>query len=153
AAAVALHQFFGVTRSPRARRIVREAARGKGVPNVDDGLNDAPAGFDHVSALEQRRVARHAIAQQALVTGAVLDAEIIAVVEVHVDEPELHHRAGDLHAEAERNAFFRLDVDHEAIRLEIFHRGIAEEHERRTPELNDDLGGALREALAGAQIE
>ena len=123
------------------------------MPDVDDRLNDAPAGFDHVGALEERRVADHAIAQEALVAGAVFDAEIIAVVEVHVDEAELHHGARNFRAEAERDAFFRLDVNDQAIRFEIFYGGVAEEDEWRAAKLDDDFGGALREALAGAEVE
>src|SRR5258707_7941518 len=46
-----------------------------------------------------------AIAQQPLVTGAVLGAEVCAVIEIHVDQTQLHHRAGNLCAKAERDAF------------------------------------------------
>ena len=107
--------------APRSGSVIREAASRERVPDVDDRLNDAPAGFNHVGALEERRVTSHAIAQEALVAGAVFNAEIIAVVEVHVDEAELHHGAGNFRAEAERDAFFRLDVNDQTIRFEIFH--------------------------------
>jgi hypothetical protein len=49
--------------------------------------------------------------------------------------------------------FVRLDVNDQAIGLQIFYRGIAEEHERRAAKLDDDFRGAPGEALAGAEIE
>src|SRR6476660_7976978 len=93
--AVAVQQVFGFGRSPGARSIVGEAARRQSVPDVDDRLNHAPTGFDHVGALEQSGVAYHAIAQQSLVAGAVLDAEIVAVFEIHIDQTEFHDRSGN----------------------------------------------------------
>src|SRR6202022_5166690 len=121
-------------------RIIGEAAGGQRVPDVDDRLDYAPASFDHVGTLEQSGVASHAIAQQALVTGAVFRAEIVAVVEIHVDETELHDRAGNFCAEAERDAFVGLNVDDQAIRLQIFSRRFAEETNGGRAERNTILG-------------
>ena len=39
-------------------------------------------------------------------------------------------------------------MDNQAIRFEIFYCGVAEQDERRAPELDDDFGGALRQAFA-----
>ena len=50
-----------------------------------------PGGFHHIRTLEQRRVAEHAIVQQAFVTGLRRCVEIVGVVEVHVDVADLHH--------------------------------------------------------------
>ena len=60
------------------------------MPDIEDGLNHAPARLDHVCALKERGVAGHAVAQQPLVTGVVLHPKIRAVIEVHVDETKLH---------------------------------------------------------------
>src|SRR5205814_4886715 len=62
-APVAFQQFVCLDRSPRTRRIVRETTGGQSVPYVQDGLNHIPSGFDHVRALEERGITRHAIAQ------------------------------------------------------------------------------------------
>ena len=70
------------------------------MPDVQDGLDDAPTGFDHVRTLKERWVTGHAITQQALIAGVVFGAEIGFVIEVHVDEAELHDGTGDLCAEA-----------------------------------------------------
>ncbi len=123
------------------------------MPDIDDRLDYAPASFDHVSALEQSGVASHAIAQQTLITGAVLRAEIRAVVEVHVDEAELHDRARNFCAEAEGDPFVGLNVNDQTIGLQVFYRGIPEEHERSAPEMNHYFRGSPLEALSGAQIE
>src|SRR4029077_10221544 len=139
--------------SPRARGIVRKAPCGQGVPDIKDGLNHAPAGFDHVRALEERGIAGHAIAQEALVAGTVLDAKIGVVVEIHIHEAKLHDRAGDLRAEAQGDAFTGLDVNDQPVGFEIFYRGVAEKNEGRAAELDDDFGRALGETLAGAKVK
>jgi hypothetical protein len=81
----------GFRGAPRSGGVVGKIARGQSVPHIEDGLNHAPTGFHHVGALEQRGVADHAIAQQTLVAGAVFRAEIGGVIEIHIDEAELHH--------------------------------------------------------------
>src|SRR5467141_3035400 len=98
-AAIAFQQIVSLDRPPRACRIVRETAGGQSVPDVQNRLNHIPSRLDHVRALEERGITRHAIAQQPLVTGAVLQSEIGTVIEIHIHEPELHDRAGNLRAE------------------------------------------------------
>ncbi len=95
----------------------------------------------------------HAIAQEALVASAVLDAKIVGVVEIHVHQAQLHQRAGNFRAEAERDAFLGLDVNHQAIGLQISYRGIAEQDKRGAAELDDDFRGAGGQALSRAQIK
>src|ERR1700687_1923755 len=148
-----LEKSFRLDWAPPTGGIIWESAGAQRVPDVNDRLDHAPAGFNHVRTLEEGGIAGHAIAEQALVTSAVFGAEIGAVVEIHIHEAELHDRAGNFCAEAERDAFVGLDVDDQAIRLQIFNRGVAEENERSATELNDDFGGAPLEALAGAEIE
>src|SRR5260370_25822818 len=89
-AAVLFEQFFRLDGPPGAGCVIGEPARGQGVPYVEDGLNHTPAGFDHVRALEECGVARHAIAEKTFIAGAVLDAEILPVAEIHMAEPEFH---------------------------------------------------------------
>src|SRR5205814_6544246 len=71
-------------------------------------------------------IARHAITQQPFVAGAVLQSEIGAVIEIHIHEAELHDRAGNLCAEAQRNALLGLNMDDEAVGFQISYR--SEEH-------------------------
>src|SRR5207248_9898541 len=128
-APVAFQQIVSLDRPPRACRIVRESAGGQSVPNVQNRLNHIPSRLDHVRALEERGITRHAIAQQSLVAGAVLQSEIGAVIEIHIHETELHDRSGNLCAEAERDAFLGLNMDDQAVGFQIFYRGVAEQDE------------------------
>ena len=83
----------------------------------------------------------------------MLRAEISGVIEIHVYQAKFHDGAGNLGAEAERDALIRLDVNDETIGLKISYAGIAKQDEGRAAELNHDFGFALRQALAGAQIK
>src|SRR5258708_17389021 len=113
-APVTFQQIVCFDWTPRACRIVRETAGGQSVPDIQDGLNHIPSGLNHVRALEERGIARHAIAAQPFVTGAVLQSEISAVIETHIYEAELHDRAGNLSAQAPRSPFLGLNMDDEA---------------------------------------
>src|ERR1700719_1890474 len=152
-AAIASEQFIGFGGAPGAGGVIRKVARGEGMPNVENGLDDAPAGFHHVGALEERGVAGHAIAEQAFVAGAVLGAEIGVVVKVHVDEAETHDRAGHFCAKAERDSFLGLDVNDHAVGFDVFDGGVAEKDEGSAAELDNDFSGAFGEAFAGAEIK
>src|SRR6202158_2225600 len=152
-AAIAFQQVVCLDRTPRACRIVRETAGRQSVPNVQDGLNHIPSGFDHVRALEERGIARHTIAQQSLVASAVLQHEIGGVIEIHIPQAELHDRAGNLCAEAERDAFLGLNMDDEAVGFQISYRRVTGQDEGSPAELDHDLRRASREPLSRAQIE
>src|SRR5215467_13716931 len=104
-AAVALQQIIRLLRAPGAGRVVREATCGKRLPDVEQGLNDAPSGLDHVRTLKECGVADHTIVEQALVTCTVRCAEVARVVEIHVHQSEFHYRPGNFSPETERNAF------------------------------------------------
>ena len=140
-------RFFG---APRSGGVVGEVPRGQRFPDVEDRLDDFPAGFHHVGALEQRGIAEHAVVEQALVAGARLRAEVVGVVEVHVDFAQADDRPGDLRSEAERDAFVRLQPQHEPVAAQLFDARLPEKDERRAAKLNDDLGRALRQALSRA---
>src|SRR5208283_659752 len=123
------------------------------MPDVEDGLDNSPAGFDHVSALEERGVASHAVAEEALVTGAVLGAEVGVVVKIHVDEAETHDGAGNFGTEAEGDSFLGLDMNDHAVGFYVLDGGVAKEDERCPAELDDNFGGTLGKSLAGAEVE
>src|ERR1700675_1567249 len=152
-AAIAFHQFVGLSRAPGSSGIVGEITRRQRLPHVEHGIDNAPTGFDHVGALEQRGVADHAVMQQAFVASRRSDPEIVSIGEVHIHFAELHRGSGSLGGEAQRDAFFRLDVQHQLVGHHVFHLSFAEQHEGRAPELNYDMGMASGQPLAGAQIE
>src|ERR1700720_161253 len=103
-AAITREQFIGLGGAPRAGGVIWEVARGEGVPDVGNGLDDTPSGFDHVGALEESGVTGHAVTKEPFVAGAVLRAEIGVVVKIHIDEAQAHDGAGNFCTEAERNA-------------------------------------------------
>src|SRR5262249_4679218 len=152
-APIALQQLVGFAWSPGARWVVGEAARRQRVPDVKDGLDYGPTRFDHICALEQRGIADHAVAQEPFVSGGVFDTEVAGIIEIHVDESELHDRAWNLCSKTQCDAFVRLNVDEEPIRFDIFDGSVAKEHKGSSAELNDDFRGALGEALSCAQIK
>src|SRR5205807_720701 len=120
-AAVASHHLVSNLRTPATGGIVWKIAGGESFPNVEHRLNDAPAGFDHVRALKKSGVADHAVVEKAFVARAVRCAEVAGVVEIHVDEAELHRGARNFCTEAEGDAFFGLNVNDEAIGTGIFY--------------------------------
>src|SRR5579862_782993 len=152
-AAVAFEQVVGFLGSPGAGSVIREAAGGQRLPDVDDGFNDAPCGFDHVGALEQGGIADHAVVEQAFVTGAVGSAEVAGVVEIHVDQAELHDRAGNFGTEAERDAFVGLNVNDQLVGPRIVNGAAAEQSEWSAAEADGDFRDAMAEAFAGAEIK
>ena len=83
----------------------------------------------------------------------MLDSKIRAVIEIHVHEAEFHHGAGNFCTETERNTLLGLNVNDQAVGLQVSNAGISKEHERGAAELDDDLRHAPREALAGAKIK
>src|SRR5215469_251217 len=150
---VSRHQFLGFPRSPCACWIVREFAWRQRFPYVEYRIDNCPAGFDHVGALEERGVADHAVVKEHFVSGLRGTAKVILIVETHVHRTDLHQRTGNLRAELERDSLFRLYVDHELVAREMLDVGITKKHKRRPLELDRDLGMATRHALASAQID
>src|SRR5581483_3532488 len=100
AASVALHQIVGILRSPSSGSVVGEMARRERFPDIQYGVNHRPSSLDHISTLEERRVSDHAIVQQPLITGTGSDAEVVGVLEVHVDATQAHYGAGRLGSKA-----------------------------------------------------
>ena len=102
---------------------------------------------------KERGVSGHAVMEQAFVAGIGRLPEIILVFEIHVHFAQLHRRSGSFGGEAQRDAFFGLDVQHQLVRHHVFDLSFAEKHEGRAPELNHDMRMASGHALAGSQIE
>src|SRR6476619_229144 len=125
-----------VGRAPRASRIIRAVVRRYRLPNIEDRSDDFPACLDHIGTLEKRGVADHAVVKQPLVTGADRLAEMIDVIEIHIDRTHLDDRPRDLRTEMERDTFIRLDVNDDAVRAKFFDRSVAKQHQRRLFELN-----------------
>src|SRR5260370_30688620 len=63
-AAIAFQPFVCLDRTPRACRIVREAAGGQSVPHFQDGLNHNPSGLDNLRTFENRDDGAHDIPHQ-----------------------------------------------------------------------------------------
>src|SRR5205814_7069449 len=72
------------------------------------------------------------------------------VAETHVDVADAHFGTGALGAERNGDAFVGLNVENEAVGIGF---APAKNDVRSALELDDDFGGALGEAFAGAQIK
>src|SRR5579871_750726 len=117
---IAGHHFVGFARAPASGRIVWKIARWECLPDIKHGLDYAPPSLHHVRALEERCVTNHAVIKKALIACAVACAEVTRVIEIHVYESKFHHRTWNFRAESQRNAFFRLNVNHKPVRTRIF---------------------------------
>src|SRR5206468_790166 len=72
-----------------------------GYSGAENGLDDGPCRFDGVLAREERRIARHRIAEQALVSLHLLCVRLVNHVQLRrVGE---HLLSGPLHARADRD--------------------------------------------------
>src|SRR5688572_28658996 len=131
-------QFVRSVRSPRTRGVVRKVACVDRSPNFKDRVNDPPTRLDHVRALEQRLIPDHAVVKKAFIPGTDLLAEMVDVIEIHIDGSELDDRSRNFRTEVEGDAFVRLNVDLDPVRSQAIDRSIAEEDERCPVELHDD---------------
>src|SRR5262245_10058147 len=128
-------------------------ARG-GFPDLEDGLDELPGAIDGVASVEQGRVAAHAVEQEALVGLGDRALEGVGVGHGHEDVADVDGFARDLGDEAERDALVGLDAQGEDGGLEDAAGGFfLEEHEGDGAEVDVDLGQALGELLARAQVE
>ena len=135
----------GLFRAPGAGGVVGEIAWRQCLPDVQHRADHAPSGFDHVGALEQRGVADHAIVQQALVAGAGLACRNSRRYSKFMSTaPSRMAGPGHLGGEVQRNAFFRLDVQHQLVGHQVLDRGVAEQDKRSAAKLDHDAGVARR---------
>ena len=141
----------GLDRPPGAGRVLRGLA--VLVPVLLDRVEDLPGQFHLLRAGEEVGVAEQHIEDQPLVRLRAGLREGLAVGEVHRDVPDLHRRAGDLGAEADRDALVRLDADDDRVGPELLGGGGVEGGVRRPLEDDRDLRDPAAETLAGAQVE
>src|SRR6267143_3183927 len=108
--AVAFKQEIGLARPPTARWILRHrGGPGRG-PNVEDGVDERPGGFDAVATIEQSGVAAHAIIHKRGVGAAGGFSETLAIAEIHRNVADAHFRSRPLCAERNGDAFIGLNV-------------------------------------------
>ncbi len=155
-AAFGLEECVGCGGAPGSGGVVGEVLDGVLRPGFEDWGHEGPGGFDSVAVGEEGSVAEHGVEQETLVAVGGGLAEGFGVAEVHVDRADVHAGAGDLGAEAEGDALVGLDAHGEDVGLDAFAAFallVLEEEQRRQLELDGDLGDALGEALAGADVE
>src|SRR5436853_270338 len=87
--AAAPQQLLGGVRPGGAGGVEFERHALVGAPHVEDRLHHGPASLDAVGALEQGRIADHAVIDQGLVAGARLGVEIVAIAEIHPHTAEM----------------------------------------------------------------
>src|SRR6185503_14185231 len=100
--AVARDQLAGRRGPAAAGNIVWKITRRIVGPGIEDRLYRLPTRFDIVCALEQRRVADHAIVEKRLVTDVGRHLEISLVGKIHADIAQLDRRSGLFSCEFER---------------------------------------------------
>src|SRR5262249_47023495 len=103
-----------------------------------------------VAAIEQGGVATNAIGNQRGVSAVSAVTKTFLIAEIHIDVADAHLRSGALGAEGDGDTFVGLDVEDQAIGIDV---SVAENDVRRALELDDDLGVALVKPLAGPQIK
>src|SRR5579883_3655363 len=121
-------------------------------PTLQDRVDEGPLGLHLVAAGEQRRVAEHAVQQQALVRVGRLDVGRGAARECHVHRADLWTRTGQLGQEAQGDGVVRLDVHGQDVRFERSVVSVEELMWDRL-ELYRDLRRPPWQALACAQVE
>ena len=102
---------------------------------------------------EQGSGADERVQDEPLVCLGRILGERVSVGEVHGHVTHLHGCAGHLRAELEGQALVRLDADDERVLAGFTQFGVAERDVGRTLEDDGDLGDALAETLASAQVE
>src|SRR5260370_30109079 len=148
--AVAFEQKIGFSRAPTACRILRHGGAPGGTPDVEDRIDERPGGLDAVAAIKERGIAADTIVQERRVSAARGVPETFAIAEIHGDIPDAHFGSRALCAEGNGNAFVGLDIQVEAVGLNLF---FAENDVGSAAKFDHDLGGALGEALAGSKIK
>ncbi len=123
------------------------------LPRLVNGRDQGPGSLDEIMTRKERRVTEHRIQQQRFVGFRHLSGEGRAVPEVHHHRRHLHARAGNLRVEAHGDPLVRLHVDDQQVRHQRRRAHPAEDLERRTMELDGDLGGALRQSLPRPEVE
>src|ERR1700681_1776105 len=150
---VAFQELVCILRPPRAGCVVGKFARWQSGPDVQHRIHDAPAGFDHVRALKQGRVADHAVIEQNLVAGVGIRSKILGIFEANLHRSHPQYGDCDLGAKAQGNSFHWLDLHYERIPVQLTKGRVSEQLEWSALELDGDLRVTLGHTLGRSQIE
>src|SRR6201998_1470370 len=148
--AIAFEQSIGFFWPPASGSVLGNGSGFGGAPQVENRVDERTSGFDAVAAIEQSGVAAQAIVDQGSVRAARRIAKSFLVAETHVDVANAHFGARTLGTKRNRDTLVGLNVQDQAVRVRF---AAAENDVGSALELNDDFGGALGEALAGAEIK
>src|SRR6266849_2914242 len=119
-----------------------------GRPAFEDRGDEGPRRFDLIAAGEKGLVALQGVEKQPLVSLRRLDTERRAVVEIHLYGLDPQRRSRDLGTELKRDALVRLDAHGDDVWRKRVAAVAVEQDARHLPELDRDLGRALRHPLA-----
>src|SRR5215467_4070556 len=119
-------QFAGRLGTFAASGIVRKFRVGQLRPRLFDWRDDAPLSLNLVTACKQRGISPHGIQQQRFIGRWCVSAESRAVGEVRMYWHDLHLAARLLGAELYDDAFVRLDIETDDIRLNLVVRSARE---------------------------
>src|SRR5438034_609940 len=148
--AVPFEQKIGLSWPPTAGWILWHVGAPGGAPDVKNGIDQRPGGFDAVATIKKRGIAAHTIVQESRVGAARDISKTLAIAEFHGHIADAHFRPRALCAKGNGNAFVRLDIQDEAVGFNVF---FAENDVRGAAELDLDLRAAFGKALAGSKIE
>ena len=127
-------------RPPTARSILRNGRALSRSPHFQNRIDQRPRRFNVIAAIKQRRISAHAIIDQCGVRAARRFAKSFFIFEIHIHVADAHFRSGPLGHERYRNAFIGLDVQHQAVRLEI---AFTKNHVRRAAKFDNNFRVAL----------
>src|SRR5688572_26970950 len=144
---VPLEEPVRLARSPRPRGVLVNRQ-----PAVEHRREEPPRSLDLVGSHEERLVAVDDVEQERLICLGQLRVPFV-VIEVEGQSLESHGTTRRFDVEVEREPLLRLHYEAERIAVDVRRADRLEEPHWRPPELDDDLGAAVREALAGAQVE
>src|SRR5450432_161698 len=90
--AFAFQQRIGFARTPASRRVLRNAGGFRRAPYIQNRIDQRPRRLDAVSAVEQRGISAHAIAEQRGVCAPRSVSKAFAVTEIHSHIADAHVR-------------------------------------------------------------
>src|SRR5713226_1830943 len=152
-ATIALEQLVRRARTPSASRVVGKVPRRQAAPHVQNRGDDPPGGLDHILAMEERGIASHAVVEEPLVTGGFRLLAEVLVAELQLDCLQSNRRSGQFGRHLNADTLVRLHMDDQPVALNVLDAGLAEEHQWRAIELDDDLRISPGPPLPRAQIE